>query len=434
VTARPANPDTDRETRFTMDTSSIKFGPGATREVGGDMARLGARRVMVVTDPRLASGETVATVLAALRHEGIDAVLYDRVRVEPTDRSFMDAATFATDGGFDGYVAVGGGSVIDTAKAANLYATYPAPLLTYVNPPIGEGKPVPGSLKPLIAIPTTAGTGSETTGVAIFDYEALHAKTGIAHRALRPALGIIDPDNTRTMPPMVAACSALDVLSHAVESFTALPYHGRPAPEHPGLRPAYQGANPISDIWAAQAMTTMARNIARVVDDPDDDEARGEMLLAAAYAGIGFGNAGVHLPHGMSYPVSGMVREYVPPGYPDDHAIVPHGMSVILNAPAVFRWTATANPDRHLEAARLLGAETRGAGADDAGEILAGEIIAIMRRVGMPNGLAAVGFGPADVAALVEGTLPQHRVTKLSPRPAAADDLRELFLGAMEYW
>jgi hydroxyacid-oxoacid transhydrogenase len=423
-----------RETRFTLDTSAIKFGPGATRETGADMARLGARRVMVVTDPRLAGGETVATVLDSLRTAGIAAVCYDRVRVEPTDRSFLDAAAFAGAGRFDGFVAVGGGSVIDTAKAANLYATYPAPLLTYVNPPIGEGKPVPGLLKPLIAIPTTAGTGSETTGVAIFDYEALHAKTGIAHRALRPALGIIDPDNTRTMPPMVAACSALDVLSHAVESFTALPYHQRPASEHPSARPAYQGANPISDIWATRAMEVMARNIARAVDDSSDDEARGEMLLAAAYAGIGFGNAGVHLPHGMSYPVSGMVRAYVPPGYPDDHPIVPHGMSVILNAPSVFRWTASANPERHLEAARLLGAEVRGAAPEDAGEVLASAIIAIMRRVGMPSGLAAIGFGPDDVDALVAGTLPQHRVTKLSPRPAAEGDLRHLFLGAMRYW
>lgn len=429
-----AEPVQTHETRFTMDTSAIKFGPGATREVGADMARLGARRVLVVTDPRLAGGETVATVLDALRNEGIDAVLFDRVRVEPTDRSFMEAAAFATEGRFEGYVAVGGGSVMDTAKAANLYATYPAPLLTYVNPPIGEGKPVPGPLKPLIAIPTTAGTGSETTGVAIFDYEELHAKTGIAHRALRPAMGIIDPDNTRTMPPMVAACSALDVLSHAVESFTAMPYHDRPAPEHPGQRPAYQGANPISDIWATKAMDAMARNIARVVEDPADDEARGEMLLAAAYAGIGFGNAGVHLPHGMSYPVSGMVREYVPEGYPADHAIVPHGMSVILNAPSVFRWTGQANPERHLEAARWLGAETRGASNADAGAILADAIIAIMRRVGMPNGLSAVGFGPDDVDALVAGTLPQHRVTKLSPRPASESDLRELFLGAMKYW
>ncbi len=423
-----------RESRFTMDTSSIKFGQGATREVGADMARLGARRVMVVTDPRLATGETVAVALDALRREGIDAVLYDGVRVEPTDGTFMAAAAFDREGDFDGYVAAGGGSVIDTAKAANLYATYPAPLLTYVNPPIGEGKPAPGPLKPLIAIPTTAGTGSETTGVAIFDFEELHVKTGIAHRALRPAMGIIDPDNTRTMPPMVAACSALDVLSHAVESFTALPYHERLAPEHPGQRPAYQGANPISDIWAAQALQTMARNIARVVDDPSDDEARGEMLLAAAYAGIGFGNAGVHLPHGMSYPVSGMVRDYVPPGYPDDHPIVPHGMSVILNAPAVFRWTAQANSARHLEAARLLGAETGDAAPGDAGEILAGEIERIMQRVGMPNGLSAVGLGPDDIDALVAGTLPQHRVTKLSPRPATESDLRELFQAAMRYW
>ena len=429
-----AEPPRDHETRFTMDTSSIKFGPGATREVGADMARLGGRRVMVVTDPRLAAGQTVSTVLDALQREGIDAVLYDRVRVEPTDATFMDAAAFAADGKFDGYVAVGGGSVMDTAKAANLFATYPAPLLTYVNPPIGEGKPVPGPLKPLIAIPTTAGTGSETTGVAIFDYEELHAKTGIAHRALRPALGVVDPDNTRTMPPMVAACSSLDVLSHAVESFTALPYSNRPAPDHPGLRPAYQGANPISDIWASKAMDVMARNIARAVDDPSDDEARGEMLLAAAYAGIGFGNAGVHLPHGMSYPVSGMVRDYVPPGYPDDHPIVPHGMSVILNAPAVFRWTAQANPERHLQAARLLGAETSGAAPEDAGEILASQIEHIMRRVGMPNGLSGVGLGTDDVDSLVAGTLPQHRVTKLSPRPAAAEDLRELFLAAMRYW
>jgi hydroxyacid-oxoacid transhydrogenase len=429
-----AESDPIHETRFTMDTSAIKFGPGATREVGADMARLGGRRVMVVTDPRLAVGETVATALAALRREGIDTVLYDQVRVEPTDASFMDATAVAADGRFDGYVAVGGGSVMDTAKAANLFATYPAPLLTYVNPPIGEGKGVPGPLKPLIAIPTTAGTGSETTGVAIFDYEALHAKTGIAHRALRPALGIVDPDNTRTMPPMVAACTALDVLSHAVESFTALPYSKRPVPDHPGQRPAYQGANPISDVWASKAMDVMARSIARAVDDPSDDEARGEMLLAAAYAGIGFGNAGVHLPHGMSYPVSGMVRDYVPAGYPDDHPIVPHGMSVILNAPAVFRWTAQADPERHLQAARLLGAETRGAAAEDAGEILASQIERIMRRVGMPNGLAAVGLGADDVDALVAGTLPQHRVTKLSPRPATAEDMRELFLTAMRYW
>jgi hydroxyacid-oxoacid transhydrogenase len=422
------------ETAFSMDASSIVYGPGATSEVGSHMRRLGASRVMVVTDATVAQLPPVAVALASLREAGIETALFDRVRVEPTDASFLEAIDTAIAGKFDGYVAVGGGSSIDTAKAANLYATWPADLLAYVNAPIGRAEPVPGPLKPLIAVPTTAGTGSETTGVAIFDLVALHAKTGIAHRALRPALGILDPDNTRSMPPMVAACAGFDVLSHAVESLTALPFHQRPAPDDPQLRPAYQGANPISDVWAARAIETMSRAMVRAVEDPNDTEARGEMLLAAAYAGIGFGNAGVHLPHGMSYPVSGMVRTYHPEGYPTDHAIIPHGMSVILNAPSVFRWTAMANPERHLLAARLMGVDIDGARPEDAGEVLSGAIIALMRRTGMPNGLAAVGYGPEDIPALVQGTLPQHRVTKLSPRPAGPDDLTHLFEGAMRYW
>ena len=422
------------ETAFTMDTSSIKFGPGVTREVGPDMQQLGVKRVMVVTDPNLANSQPVAGTLAALRAVGIDAVLFDQARVEPTDASFKEAIRFASEGQFEAYVAVGGGSSMDTAKAANLYATYPAEFLAYVNPPIGEGRPVPGRLKPLIAIPTTAGTGSETTGVAIFDFLEKHAKTGIAHRALRPVMGIIDPDNTRTLPKMIAACTGLDVLSHALESLTALPYGQRPAPEHPRLRPAYQGSNPISDIWSARAVEMVAQNLVRVHEDPDDDEARSAMLLGATFAGVGFGNAGVHLPHGMSYPVSGMVHDYVPEGYPTHHPMIPHGMSVILNAPAVFRFTAAANPERHLYAASLMGVDVAEARAEDAGDLLAGAIIALMRKTAMPNGLKAVGFCPEDVDQLVAGTLPQHRVTKLSPRAANADDLRQLFLDSMTLW
>jgi hydroxyacid-oxoacid transhydrogenase len=293
---------------------------------------------------------------------------------------------------------------------------------------------VPGRLKPLAAVPTTAGTGSETTGVAIFDLMEMHAKTGIASRALRPVQGIVDPNNTHDLPPMVAACSGFDVLSHAIESYTALPYHQRPAPEHPRMRPAYQGANPISDVWAERTIQMVAAYLVRSVDDPSDQEARSQMLLAATFAGIGFGNAGVHLPHGMSYPVSGMVKDFVPEGYPRDHPLIPHGMSVILNAPSVFRWTARANPERHLQAAAWLGADTRQAGPEQAGEALASQLIELMRRTRMPNGLGAVGFDKSDVDALVAGTLPQHRVTKLAPRPASEDDLRQLFLGAMRYW
>ncbi len=398
------------------------------------MKKLGAGRVMVVTDPRLARSEPVEVALDALQVEGIDSALYDQVRVEPTDRSFQDAINFALDGDFDGYLSVGGGSTIDTAKAANLYATYPAPFLDYVNAPIGRGVPVPGELRPHIAVPTTAGTGSETTGVAICDLTELHAKTGIAHRALRPQLGILDPHNTRTLPQMAAASTGLDVLSHALESLTAMPYDCRDAPESPETRPAYQGANPISDIWATKAIEMVSANIVRAIRDTEDDEARSAMLLAAAYAGIGFGNAGVHLPHGMSYPVSGMVRSYSPPGYPPGHPIIPHGMSVILNAPAVFRFTAPTNPAKHLHAAGLMGVDTSDASEEDAGELLSQAIIDLMKETGVPNGLSAIGFTEEDIPTLVEGTLPQHRVTKLSPRPANGDDLAGLFRDAMKYW
>ena len=420
---------------FEMAASAIRFGAGVTREVGADLAGLAVRKVLVVTDPIVRALPPVQTALESIDAAGLAWGLYDRVRVEPTDESFQDAIQCAREGEYDAFVAVGGGSTIDTAKAVNLYTTFPpADFLDYVNPPIGKGLPVPGPLKPLIAIPTTAGTGSETTGVSIFDLTRLHAKTGIASRRLKPTLGLLDPENTRTMPPEVAASSGLDILSHAIESFTAMPFTDRPRPDRPALRPAYQGSNPISDIWSLQALRMVAAYLLRAAKDPEDDEARAEMLLAASYAGVGFGNAGVHLPHGMSYPVSGHVKSYRAPGYAADHPLVPHGISVILNAPAVFRFTASANPARHLQAAEALGADVSRASPADAGAILADRITWFMQELDVPNGLRAIGYTTADIPALVAGTLPQHRVTKLSPRPAGEDDLARLFEQAMVTW
>ena len=422
------------EFAFEMAASNIRFGFGATREVGMDLKELGVRRAMVLTDPNLSRLPPVATVLQALHDQQIGFSLFDRVRIEPTDESFGDAIGFAREGEFDALVGVGGGSTMDTAKAANLYSTYPADLLDYVNPPIGRGLPVPGPLKPLIAIPTTAGTGSETTGVAIFDFHQMRAKTGIAHRRLKPTLGIVDPENTRTQPREVAAAAGLDVLCHALESYTAAPFQNRPYPERPLLRPAYQGSNPISDIWSLEALRLVSRYLIRAAEDPSDDAARSNMLLAASYAGVGFGNAGVHLPHGMSYPVSGMVKDFQPAGYNVDHPMVPHGISVILNAPAVFRFTATACPERHLQAAEILGADISGAQPADAGKILADQIVGIMQRLKLPSGLAELGYTRSDIPALVQGTLPQHRVTKLSPRPAGEEELARMFEEALENW
>ena len=421
------------DTAYEIATSNIRFGPGTTKEIGMDLKDLGLKWVMVLTDPNLREQAPVQTALAAIAEAGVEYALFDQVRVEPTDASFKAAIAYAQQG-FDGFVAVGGGSVMDTAKVANVYTTYPADFLTYVNAPIGRGEPVPGPLKPLIAVPTTAGTGSETTGVAIFDFVEMKAKTGMAHRYMRPTLGIVDPDNTRSMPPQVAAATGLDVLSHALESYTALPFNQRPRPDRPQLRPAYQGSNPISDLWALEALRLVEQFLPRAVADPSDDEARSAMSLAAALAGIGFGNAGVHLPHGMSYPVAGMVESYVPEGYAIDYPLVPHGFAVIVNSPAVFRFTAPTCPQRHLRVAEVLGADCSGAKDEDAGPILADRIVSLMRQLGAPNGLSALGYGSQHIPALVEGTLPQHRVTKLSPRAADAEELAGIFEDALSYW
>lgn len=422
------------DTAFTVDASRITFGRGSLNELGDRAKALGMTRVALFSDAVVAELAVFGTALRSLRAAGVDVVPYTEVHVEPTDQSFASATTFATETKPDGYVSLGGGSVIDTAKAANLYATHPADFLAYVNPPVGEGTPVPGPLKPHIACPTTSGTGSEVTGIAVFDLLSMAAKTGIASPALRPTEALVDPDCTDTLPAQVVACSGLDVLSHAVESFTARPFVRRPAPSRPTQRPMSQGANPWSDVGSREAMRLLGRYLERAVVDSSDREAREQTMWAATLAGIAFGNAGVHIPHAMSYAVAGKVRSFHPDGYPGAEPLVPHGMSVILNAPAVFRATAGTNPARHIEAAGLLGSDVAGVAEEDAGAALADELVRIMRAVGMPNGLSAVGYSDADCADLADGAWPQQRLLQNAPVESDKGSLAAMFCAALQYW
>jgi alcohol dehydrogenase class IV len=425
--------EAEGESAFTVDLSTVTYGPGALREVGDHVRALGCTRVALFTDARVAALEHVEVARRSLAAAGVDAVVYDEVHVEPTDASFLKAAAFAREGRFDGYVSVGGGSVIDTCKAAMLYATYPADLLAYVNKPIGEARAVPGALPPHVACPTTCGTGSECTGIAVFDYVAMKAKTGIASRRLRPAHAIVDPTVTRTLPAMVVAASGFDVLCHALESFTARAYTARPRPEPPSARPLSQGRNPWSDLGSREALRVGGAYIERAVKDAGDVEAREAMAWAATLAGIAFGNSGVHLPHAMSYSIAGLVREYRCQGYPEAEAMVPHGISVVVGAPSVFRTTARALPERHKEAAMLLGADARGAGPGDEGELLARELVRLMKATRVPAGVGALGYGEADLAALTKGAIVQSRLVQNAPMAVDEAAMRSLFAGAMAY-
>jgi hydroxyacid-oxoacid transhydrogenase len=411
------------ETVMTWQAPPIKFGLGATREVGYELRRLGVTKALVVTDPHLASLGLPARVSAIIEKEGIETEVYDGVHVEPTDVSFEEALRALEGQEFDGYVAVGGGSSIDTAKAIDLFKTHPAELMRYVNRPIGDGLAVPGPLRPLLAVPTTAGTGSECTPVCVVDILSLKVKAGISHGELRPRMAIVDPLNTLTTPAEVTAAAGYDVLCHALESYTAVPYDRRPRWPSPAERPAYIGSNPISDVWCERALALVGRHLRRAVLNPHDLEARVAMSSAATFAGMGFGNAGVHIPHAVAYPIAGMVREYRPSGYPVREAMVPHGQSVIVTASEAFGFTYPTSPERHLRAAELLGANLNGITAANGRDVLPATLADIVRDTGGPSGLAALGYGEADVSGLVEGTLKQQRLLACCPRPVGPDDL-----------
>jgi alcohol dehydrogenase class IV len=414
------------ETIFTWGAPPIRFGLGAADEIPFDLATYGISRPLIVTDHGVAATGAPERIAEAIKAAGYDPTVYDGVHVEPTDRSLGEAAAFAREGNFDGFVAVGGGSSIDTAKAMNLLTSEDGELMDFVNKPIGGGRAPTRPLRPLIAVPTTAGTGSESTPVCVLDILSMRVKTGISHPRLRPTLAVVDPLLTLTLPPQVTASAGLDVLCHALESFTARPYEAY-LRHLPTARAAYCGANPISDMWSLRALELLSVSFRRAVLSGHDLAARTDMLMAASFAGMGFGNAGVHIPHACAYPIAGMVRDYRPAGYPQAEPMVPHGQSVALTAAAAFRFTFPADPARHLQAARILAPE-----AASGPEALPSALIALMRDIGAPIGLASVGYGEGDIDDLVAGTLKQERLLTIAPRTPMAEDLARIFAESLE--
>lgn len=420
------------ETVFTYAAPALKFGSGSSAEIGHDLAALGARRVLLVTDPGVAATGHPARIAEQAAARGLEVTTYDAARVEPTDESLSDAIAFARDAGpFDAIVAVGGGSAIDTAKAVNLLTTNPGELMDYVNAPVGKAQSPTQPLLPLVAVPTTTGTGSESTTICVLDVLSLHVKTGISHPRLRPTMAVVDPALTLTQPAMVTAAAGMDILCHALESYTAR-WFGDFDAKQPEQRVPYCGANPIADLWSERALGLLAGSFRAAVAEGSDVAAREQMALAATFAGLGFGNAGVHVPHANAYPIAGRVRDYRPDGYPPEEPIVPHGMAVSLTAPEAFRFTFDAAPERHLTSARLLDPtlSSSATGPDVLPDVLA----TLMRDVGIPNGLAEVGYGDGDVDALVEGSLKQQRLLATAPKEVTEDDLAGVFRGSMEHW
>ncbi len=422
------------ETVIVLETVPLRYGLSATQELGFELERLKIKKALLVTDENLHKLGLPEKIKKIAEDTHVTVEIFDGVHIEPTDKSFGDAIQVAKESACDGFISLGGGSVIDTAKVMNLCSTFPAPLMDYINKPLGKGNPVPGPLKPHIAIPTTSGTGSEATPVAVLDIPSLKVKTGISHSYLRPSLAIVDPLNMLSQPPEVTASVGCDVLTHAIESYTIRPYNTRLRPSSPQERPPYIGSNPIADLWSEQAIAWCGKYLRRAVFNPCDIEARSFMALASTFAGIGFGTAGVHIPHAMAYPIAGMARDYRPAGYPVEKPFVPHGISVIVNAPACFRFTAPPCRERQAHAAALLGVNTGRMSQAEASYALADAVIELMRDIEIPNGIGALGFNEKDIPEMAEGALKQQRLLANSPRPVGRPQLEKLFREAFRYW
>lgn len=419
---------------FTIAIPQVTFGRGCLAEAGARARALGMSRVALFTDRMLRRGPYVASVLDSLRLAGLESVVFDEVTIEADDASVKRGAAFIADGHFDGVVSVGGGSVMDTAKASMLYGLHPvADFLDYFAPPLGAGKPIPRDLLPHLACPTTSGTGSECTSISVLRINELQTKFVLANPALLAQEALIDPACCASLPAMVVASTGFDLLCHALECYTAKAYTRWARVDDPGKRPLIQGANPWSDLAARKALEIVGEYLDRGVNDADDLEARDQLMWGASLAGMAFGNSGTHLGHALSYGVTHLMHDITTDGYAVGSPFVPHGISVAVSAPAIFRYTAEAAPQRHFEAAGYLRADLEGAGPADSGEALATRLIELMRKTGVPNGLSGVGFARADVPALAESSARQLRAIANSPRETNRVDIENIYAAAISY-
>ncbi len=403
-------------TIVTFNSARVVFGAGSSAETGEHARRLGITRALLVCDRFVTESGLGERLEASLRAAGVEPVVYDRISGEPSETSVQEAVEAARDG-FDGFIGIGGGSALDTAKLCALFAAHDGELLDFVNAPIGRGKQVPGPVLPLVAVPTTSGTGSEVTTVAVIDFPRLGTKTGVSHQYLRPSIAIVDPELTLTCPPGVTAAVGVDALLHALEAYTVSSYDARPARQL-AERPPYQGSNPFSDPFCERAIVLVGRSLRTAVSDGGNLEARTQMALASTIAGMAFSAAGVHVPHALAYPIASLKHEWQPPGY-GGAALIPHGFAVAVTAPAVFRFIEDAVPERCTTAARLL----------DGGDDLAVSLELLFEDVGAPLRLRELGYGADDLPSVVQGALDQQRLLVGSPKEIGAGEL-EALLGA----
>ncbi|MSO41037.1 MAG: iron-containing alcohol dehydrogenase [Solirubrobacterales bacterium] len=386
----------------------VVAGRGMIEGVGFEFAKEGAKRPLIVTDGILLETGLVAKVEQGLADGALEpAAVFSEIAQDSSAVTVAACAEAAKEAGADSFLAVGGGSVMDTAKAANAVFTHGGSLLDYEGiyalPREDEGMGAPLAVAPLACIPTTAGTGSEVSFGAVIKDSERREKILIADFPLFPRLAILDPESTRTLPAALAAATGMDAMTHAIEGYTG---------------PLW---SPHGEAFALQALRMMRDNLPAAVEDPSNEEARGNMLVAASLAivpGAG-GTSGLGAAHSMSHPAGAMYG-------------VPHGVANSINLPHVIRFNAAGGPeiaDRYRDVAESLGAEAGGSDADVGGS-LAGWVGELTTRMGLPQRLSEVGVPEEGIADLVEGAMGDG-CSLTNARELVPEDFEELYRQAL---
>ncbi len=383
--------------------SQILFGEGMATAAGPIAAGYG-RRAMVCTDPVIAASEGFGSVRMALEDAGVDVTVFDGAAVDVPMTAIEAAVDRGRDAAPDVVIAVGGGSVIDLAKVTALLLRHPGPLSRYYA--VGSA---PAPITPLIALPTTAGTGSEVTPVSVITDPERGMKVGVASTHLIPRHAICDPVLTVGCPPVVTAHAGIDALSHAIEAAMAADQPGTPA-----IAERVQvGRNLLSDGLALIAVRHIARHLVRAVEHGEDLHARAGMLYGSLLAGMAFGNAGVSAAHALQFAIGAATK-------------TSHGLGTGLMLPYVMEYNRPARGDVLAEIAAALAA---GAGHDGTPDAVAA-VHELGQRIGLPRSLADIGLGEADLPRLAQESVGIKRLIDNNPRPLDTGGLLAILTAA----
>lgn len=394
-----------RNTWEFYSTERIVFGNGSVQQLDTILQRLKAKNVLLVTDPGIKHAGIADRVLSLLKQADYNVVVYDQVVPEPPVQSAFDCYEFAkSQMDTDAIIGLGGGSSIDMAKIVALLVAHGGHPLDYA----GENQ-VPGPIAPLIAIPTTAGTGSEVTSVAVLTDVENNLKVGVSDNYLRPAVALLDPELTIGLPAYVTACSGIDALSHAVEAYMAKPYSYIQA-EGPIL---FQGSIPISDALALQAIELIASNLTLAVQQGTNIEARSNMLLGSLLAGMAFSNAGTASAHALAYPIGGLVKS-------------PHGEVTGLLLPYVMEFNVDVETEKMVKIAQAFGVNTQGLSKKEAGLAAVQAVLNLLEEIGLPSKLSQIGIEAKDIPEIAEKALQINRLVRNNPRVPTQKGYEEL--------